>query len=100
MASAEQQVPALRRELGFWGTASLSIGVMAPTLAMSITGSAAAALVGAAAPLAFAAAAVGVLVVRSGFVRLSAEFSSAGSVYTFVGRTLGPESGFSPAGRC
>lgn len=43
---AARTVPRLRRELGFWGTASLSVGVMAPTLAMSITGSAAAALIG------------------------------------------------------
>jgi hypothetical protein len=30
--------PALRRELRFLETASVSIGVMAPTLAMSVTG--------------------------------------------------------------
>ena len=35
--------PALRRELGFLETASVSVGVMAPTLAMSVTGVAAAA---------------------------------------------------------
>lgn len=84
----------MRRVVGFWGAASLSIGVMAPTLAMSITGSAAAGQVGAAAPLAFALAAVGVLVVSAGFVRLSGRFSHAGSVYAFVGRTLGPRAGF------
>jgi amino acid transporter len=67
---------------------------MAPTLAMSLTGSGPAGLIGRAAPLAFAAATVGVLVVASGFVRLSAEFFSAGSVYGFVRGSLGPRSGF------
>ena len=37
--------PVLRRELRFLETASVSIGVMAPTLAMSVTGVAAAAAV-------------------------------------------------------
>ncbi len=86
--------PALRRELGFSQTASVSVGVMAPTLAMSITGAAAAAVLGRAAPLAFAVAAVGVGFVAYGFVRLAGEFSHAGSVYAFVGQTLGPRAGF------
>jgi len=51
--------PALRRELRFFETASVSVGVMAPTLAMSVTGVAAAAALGRAAPLAFAVAALG-----------------------------------------
>lgn len=84
----------LRRVLGFWGTASLSIGVMAPTLAMSITGSGPAGLVGAAAPLAFAFAAVVVLIVSSGFVLLARTFNHAGSVYAFVGLSVGPRAGF------
>ena len=51
--------PALRRELRFTETAAVSVGVMAPTLAMSVTGVAAAAVLGRAAPLAFALAALG-----------------------------------------
>ena len=86
--------PALRRELGFSQTAAVSVGVMAPTLAMSITGVAAAAVLGRAAPLAFVVAALGVGFVAYGFVRLAGEFSHAGSVYAFVGRTLGPRAGF------
>ena len=86
--------PALRRELGFSQTASVSVGVMAPTLAMSITGVAAAAVLGRAASLAFAVAALGVGFVAYGFVRLAGEFSHAGSVYAFVGQTLGPRAGF------
>ena len=84
----------LRRELGQIGTLSISIGVMAPTLAMSITGVAAAGLLGRAASLAYVVAAIGVGLVAYGFARLSAEFSSAGSVYAFVGGALGPRAGF------
>jgi len=86
--------PTLRRELRFPETVSVSIGVMAPTLAMSVTGVAAAAALGRAAPLAFAVAALGVGLVAYGFVRLAGEFSHAGSVYAFVGNTLGPRPGF------
>lgn len=86
--------PTLRRELRFPETAAVSIGVMAPTLAMSVTGVAAASALGRAAPLAFAFAALGVGFVAYGFVRLAGEFSHAGSVYAFVGNTLGPRPGF------
>jgi amino acid transporter len=86
--------PTLRRELRFMETASVSVGVMAPTLAMSVTGVAAAAELGRAASLAFAVAALGVGLVAYGFVRLAGEFSHAGSVYAFVGNTLGPRAGF------
>jgi amino acid transporter len=84
----------LRRELGQLATLSVSIGVMAPTLAMSITGVAAAALLGRAASLAYVVAALGVGLVAYGFARLSAEFASAGSVYAFVGGALGLRAGF------
>jgi amino acid transporter len=84
----------LRRELGQLATLSVSIGVMAPTLAMSITGVAAAGLLGRAASLAYVVAALGVGLVAYGFARLSAEFSSAGSVYAFVGGALGRRAGF------
>ena len=67
---------------------------MAPTLAMSITGVAAASLIGRAAPLAYVMAAIGVGLVAYGFTRLSAEFAGAGSVYAFVGGALGERAGF------
>jgi amino acid transporter len=67
---------------------------MAPTLAMSLTGVGPAGLVGRAAPLAFLMAAVGVGFVAYGFVRLSAHFAHAGSVYGFVGGAVGPRAGF------
>jgi amino acid transporter len=87
-------VASLRRQLGFLQTVSVSVGVMAPTLAVSITGVAPARLIGRAAPLAYVVAAAGVGLVAYGFVRLSGAFASAGSVYAFVGRTLGPRAGF------
>src|SRR4051794_967894 len=84
----------LRRDLGFWGTASLSVGGMAPTLAMSVTGVQAARLLGPAAPLAYVRGDVVVVFSGYGSVRLSAASSHAGSVYAFVGRTLAPRAGF------
>jgi amino acid transporter len=84
----------LRRDLGFWSTASLSVGGMAPTLAMSVTGVQAAKLLGRAAPLAYVLAGAGMALIGYGFVRLSREFSHAGSVYAFIGKTLGPRAGF------
>jgi amino acid transporter len=84
----------LRRQIGFLGTISLSVGVMAPTLAMSLTGVQASSLIGRAAPLAYVFAAVGVAFVAYGFVRLSSHFSHAGSVYAFTGLSLGPRAGF------
>jgi amino acid transporter len=44
-------------------------------------------------PLAFAAATIGVLLISWTFVRLSQRFHHAGSVYGFVGATLGPRFG-------
>src|SRR6266516_2711472 len=67
----------LRRDLGFWGTASLSVGGMAPTLAMSVTGVQSARLLGRAAPLAYVLAGAGMVLISYGFVRLSAAYSHA-----------------------
>jgi amino acid transporter len=94
--SAAQPRPTggLRRQLDLLQTAAVSVGVMAPTLAMSITGVAPARLIGRAAPLAYVVAALGVGLVAYGFVRLSGAFASAGSVYGFVGAVLGPRAGF------
>ena len=87
-------MPGLRRQLGPLQTVSVSVGVMAPTLAVSITGVQPARLIGRAAPLAYVVAAVGVALVAYGFVRLSGAYASAGSVYAFVGQTLGARAGF------
>jgi amino acid transporter len=84
----------LRRQLGPLQTVSVSVGVMAPTLAVSITGVQPARLLGRAAPLAYVVAALGVGLVAYGFVRLSSAYASAGSVYAFVGEALGRRAGF------
>ena len=104
MATRETPTPAtegtpppghgLRRELRFWEAIALSIAIMAPTAAMALNGTAPAALIGRAVPLAFIFATVGVLLVSYGFIRLSRYFSHAGSVYAFSGVTLGPQAGF------
>src|SRR5207247_184987 len=60
----------------------------------SVTGVQASRLLGSAAPLAYVLASVGMAFIGYGFVRLSAAFSHAGSVYAFVGKTLGPRAGF------
>jgi amino acid transporter len=67
---------------------------MAPTLAMSVTGVQVVRLLGRAAPLAYVLAGIGMALIGFGFVRLSAAFSHAGSVYAFIGKTLGPRAGF------
>ena len=94
MAESGPGPATLRRELRIWDTVALSVGVMAPTLAMSVTGAAAAQRLGRAACLGFVVAALGVGLVAYGFVRLAGEFSHAGSVYAFVGRSIGPRAGF------
>jgi len=88
------QGPGLRRELRFWETIALSIGIMAPTAAMALNGVGVAGNVGRAVPLIFIAATIGVFLVSYGFVRLSAHYAHAGSVYAFSGATLGPQAGF------
>ena len=94
MSAAADQGGGLRRELRFWETIALSIGIMAPTAAMALNGVVPAGKVGRAVPLAFLIAAIGVILVSYGFVRLAAHFSHAGSVYAFSGATLGPRAGF------
>jgi len=84
----------LRRQLHLPEAVAMSVGVMAPTLAMSVTGVAAAQQLGRAAPLAFIVAGAAVGLVAFGFVRLAGEIAHAGSVYAFVGRTLSPRWGF------
>src|SRR5436190_7834858 len=93
LEAATGGVGRLRRSLGFLGTVSVSVGVMAPTLAMSITGVGPARLIGRAGPLAYVLASLGVGLVAYGFVRLSSFVSHAGSVYAFVGRAVGPRAG-------
>jgi amino acid transporter len=84
----------LRRELKFWETIALSIGIMAPTAAMALNGEGVAVHIGQAVPLAFLISAILVFLVAFGIMRLAAHYSHAGSVYAFTGATLGPQAGF------
>ncbi|MGH3717437.1 MAG: APC family permease [Pseudonocardiaceae bacterium] len=83
----------LRRELSMWEALGVSVALMAPSAAVNINPQAAASTVGRAVPLAFALATVGVLLIAYTFVRLCQRFHHAGSVYGFVGATLGARAG-------
>src|SRR3712207_5608443 len=89
--SAER--PHLRRELRLWEAVAISLALMAPSMAANINPQGTAGSVGRAVPLAFALATVGVLLNAWTFVRLTQRFNHAGSVYGFVGATLGPRAG-------
>ena len=85
--------PRLRRTLNVWQAVGLSVALMAPSMAANINPQATVPSVGRAVPLAFLLAAVAVLLVAYVFVRLCQYFHHAGSVYAFVGATLGPRTG-------
>src|SRR3954466_9323009 len=92
--ATEVSAPRLRRELRFGEAVALSLAIMAPTAAMALNGTAVAAQIGRAVPLAFLIATIGVLFVSYGFVRLTRHFNSAGSVFALAAATLGPRAGF------
>jgi amino acid transporter len=92
-AGAQQTRGELRRNLSVWQAVGLSIALMAPSMAANINPQQTASAAGRAVPLAFFLAAVGVLLVAYGFVRLCQYYQHAGSVYAFVGATLGPRTG-------
>ncbi len=83
----------LRRELSVWEAIGLSLALMAPSMAANINPQATAGTVGRAVPLAFLLATLGVLLIAYTFVRLCQRFHHAGSVYGFVGATLGARTG-------
>jgi amino acid transporter len=83
----------LRRELSVWEAIGVSLALMAPSMAVNINPQGTAGTVGRAVPLAFALATAGVLLIAYTFVRLCQRFHHAGSVYGFVGATLGPRTG-------
>jgi amino acid transporter len=88
-----EQGPGLRRNLKLWHVIGLSIGLMAPSMAISINPQGAIAAVGRAIPLSFTIALVGALLVAYGFSRLSQHFHHSGSVLGLVGATLGARAG-------
>ena len=83
----------LRRELSIWEAIGISLALMAPSMAANINPQGTALQVGRGVPLAFLLATIGVLLVAYGFVRLTQQFHHAGSVYAFVGVTLGARMG-------
>jgi amino acid transporter len=85
--------PKLARELNIWEAIGISVALMAPSMAANINPQGMVGVVGRAIPLTFALATVGVLLVAYTFVRLTQRFSHSGSVYGFVGATLGPRAG-------
>jgi len=93
MPGTSPQGTGLRRSLSVWQAIGLSIALMAPSMAANINPQASAATAGRAVPLAFLIAAVGVLLVAYTFVRLCQYYHHSGSVYAFVGATLGPRAG-------
>ncbi len=84
----------LRRGLGLWETAALSIAIMAPTAAMALNGSLAASIAGTAVPLAFLGALITIALVSYSFIEFSRQYSHPGSVYAFNGKALGARFGF------
>src|SRR5580700_1154396 len=82
----------LKRSLSVWQAVGLSMALMAPSMAANINPQGAT-TAGRAVPLTFLIAAVGVLLVSYSFVRLCQYFHHSGSVYAFVGATLGPRAG-------
>jgi amino acid transporter len=82
----------LKRSLSVWQAVGLSLALMAPSMAANINPQGAIGA-GRAVPLAFLIAAFGVLLVAYTFVRLCQYYRHSGSVYAFVGATLGPRAG-------
>jgi amino acid transporter len=91
--TGDAESPRLRRELHIWEAVGISLALMAPSMAANINPQGTAGSVGRAVPLAFALATVGVLLIAWTFVRLTQRFDHAGSVYGFVGATLGSRTG-------
>jgi amino acid transporter len=92
MAVTPAQGAGLKRSLSVWQAVGLSMALMAPSMAANINPQGAIGA-GRAVPLAFLIAAFGVLLVAYTFVRLCQYFKHSGSVYAFVGATLGPRTG-------
>ena len=93
MAVTPSGDPGLKRSLSIWAAVGLSVALMAPRMAANINPQGSATYAGRAVPLTFLIAAVGVILVAYSFVRLCQYFHHAGSVYAFVGATLGPRTG-------
>ncbi len=98
-STARPVAPRLRRNLGTWQVLAVSLGVTGLSLSANINPQGAVPSVGRAIPLAFTISFVAVLLLSYSFVRLSQHFNTAGSVFGFVGATLGARAG-AVAGWC
>jgi amino acid transporter len=83
----------LKRNLRVWEAIGLSVGAMSPALAMSFSGPGVASLVGRGAALSFVFAGVTCCLIGYGYMLLTRKYNHAGSVYGFVGASLGPRLG-------
>ncbi len=83
----------LKRNLHVWEAIGLSVGAMSPALAMSFSGPGVAGLVGRGAALSFVFAGVTCCLIGYGYMLLTRKYNHAGSVYGFVGASLGPRLG-------
>jgi amino acid transporter len=79
---------------GVFDAVAVSIGGMAPTVAMNLNPQQPAQHVGRAVPLIFALCTLLLLAVAWCFAHLARRYPGSGSSYTFVGATLGPRAGF------
>ena len=94
MAPPARETGRLRMgSLSIWEAIGISVALMAPSMAANINPQGTVGQVGRAVPLAFVFATVGVLLVSYGIVRLCQHYNHSGSVFGFVGVTLGPRSG-------
>ena len=83
----------LRRALGLFETAGVSVAMMAPTAAMALNGALAASYAHAAVPLAFVLAFATIGCVAFAFVTFARAYASPASVGEFNARGLGPFAG-------
>lgn len=89
----EHTVQKLTKGLSLWQVVGVSVALMAPSMAANINPQGSVGTVGRAVPLTFVIALVGVLFIAYVFARLTQRFHHSGSVYGFVGATLGPRAG-------
>ena len=78
----------------FIGTVGSAVGIQAPTAGVTFLPALMAGVVGAAGPVAFGLAIVAMLFVAYAFITFTRDSSSAGSVYAYNGRAMGPAYGF------
>jgi amino acid transporter len=85
---------ALARKLGLIEAVSLSLSIIAPTMAMAFNVTLAAQAAGSAAPLAFAIGTAVLAVVGLSFVSFARRMAHAGSAYAYIRASFGPRVGF------